>query len=176
MTALRTHTVIDTPIGELTLVNTDGVLSGVYMAEHHPAPDRAGFGEQVTGGFDEAITQFDEYFAGRRTRFTVPIAPVGTPFQREVWEALMTIEYGITRTYSEIALALGRPTAVRAVAAANARNPLCIIVPCHRVIGSSGKLTGYAGGLERKRFLLDQEARVLSSAEPDVADDTHVPA
>lgn len=88
----------------------------------------------------------------------------------------MTIEYGITRTYSEIALALGRPTAVRAVAAANARNPLCIIVPCHRVIGSSGKLTGYAGGLERKRFLLDQEARVLSSAEPDVADDTHVPA
>ncbi|MBS9374949.1 methylated-DNA--[protein]-cysteine S-methyltransferase [Rhodococcus sp. B50] len=176
MTALRTHTVIDSPIGELTLVNTDGVLSGVYMAEHRPAPDRTGFGEQTTDGFDEAITQFAEYFAGRRTRFTVPTAPVGTPFQREVWESLKMIEYGTTRTYSEIALALGRPTAVRAVAAANARNPLCIIVPCHRVIGSGGKLTGYAGGIERKRFLLDQEAQMLRSGDAGVPADTHVPA
>lgn len=174
MTALRTHTVIDSPIGELTLVNTDGVLSGVYMAEHRPAPDRTGFGEQVADGFDEAIAQFVEYFAGRRTRFTVPIAPAGTPFQQEVWESLKTIEYGTTRTYSEIALALGRPTAVRAVAAANARNPLCIIVPCHRVIGIGGKLTGYAGGIERKRFLLDQEAQVLRSGDAGVAGDTHV--
>ena len=86
MTALRTHTVIDTPIGELTLVNTDGVLSGVYMAEHHPAPARNGFGEQVAEGVEEALTQFDANFAGRPTRFTVPLAPVGTPFQREVWE------------------------------------------------------------------------------------------
>ena len=176
MTALRTHTVIDSPIGELTLVNTDGVLSGVYMVEHRPAPDRTSFGEHVLDGFDEAVTQFDEYFAGRRTRFTVPTAPAGTPFQREVWEALKTIEYGTTRTYSEIALELGRPTAVRAVAAANARNPLCIIVPCHRVIGSGGKLTGYAGGLERKRFLLDRESRILGSGDPRVPGSTDVPA
>ncbi|MEU5841603.1 methylated-DNA--[protein]-cysteine S-methyltransferase [Rhodococcus sp. NPDC047139] len=176
MTVLRTHTVIDSPIGELTLVNTDGILSGVYIAEHRPAPDRGSFGEQAPEGFDEAITQFEEYFAGRRIHFTVPTSPTGTPFQRAVWETLKKIEYGTTRTYAEIALDLGRPTAVRAVAAANARNPLCIVVPCHRVIGSGGKLTGYAGGLERKRFLLDQEARILSAGHPRGPGSTHVPA
>lgn len=160
MTASRTHFLIDTPIGEVTLVNTDGVLSGVYMAEHRPSPDRTSFGPRVTEGFDEVRTQLGEYFAGERTRFTFPVAPAGTEFQREVWAALAEIEYGTTCTYTSIAAAVGRPTAVRAVAAANARNPLCIVVPCHRVIGSSGKLTGYAGGLERKRFLLEREAEV----------------
>ncbi|WP_241383910.1 methylated-DNA--[protein]-cysteine S-methyltransferase [Rhodococcus sp. CH91] len=169
MTALRTHTVIDSPIGELTLVNTAGVLSGLYMSGHRPAPDPEGFGEQTPDGFDEAVAQLEEYFAGRRTGFGLPLAPVGTPFQHEVWNALTKIEYGTTRTYAEIALAVGRPAAVRAVAAANARNPLCIVVPCHRVVGSGGRLTGYAGGLERKRFLLDREAQALRS------DDSHGP-
>ena len=158
MTASRTHTLIDTPIGELTLVNTDGVLSGLYMVEHRPSPDRTSFGSRTTEGFDEARTQLDEYFAGERTRFTLPLAPAGTDFQRTVWAALAEIEYGTTCTYTAVAAAVGRPTAVRAVAAANARNPLCIVVPCHRVIGRSGKLTGYAGGLDRKRLLLDREA------------------
>lgn len=170
MTASRTHTVVETPIGELTLVNTDGVLSGIYMAEHHPAPDRTTFGPRVTEGFEDATTQLGEYFAGERTRFTLPLAPVGTEFQRTVWAALANIEFGTTRSYADIAAELGRPTAVRAVAAANARNPLCIVIPCHRVIGSSGKLTGYAGGLERKRFLLDQEAKVQETLAP------HAPA
>ncbi|UYP18731.1 methylated-DNA--[protein]-cysteine S-methyltransferase [Rhodococcus sp. Z13] len=170
MTASRTHTLIDSPIGELTLVATDDVLSGVYMAEHHPAPDRTGFGPRADADFAEAATQFGEYFAGDRTRFTLPLAPVGTAFQLQVWEALRQIEYGTTRTYSQIALAVGRPTAIRAVAAANARNPLSIVVPCHRVIGSGGKLTGYAGGVERKRFLLEREAEVLQ------ARDVHAPA
>lgn len=160
MTASRTHTVVETPIGELTLVNTNGVLSGVYMSEHRPAPDRTTFGPRATDGFEEVTAQLGEYFAGERTRFTLSLAAAGTEFQRTVWAVLASIDYGTTRTYADIAVAVGRPTAVRAVAAANARNPLSIVVPCHRVIGSGGKLTGYAGGLDRKRFLLDQEAKV----------------
>lgn len=159
MNASRTHTVIDSPIGELTLVNTDGTLSGIYMIDHRPAPDPATFGPRVDDGFERVTTELGEYFAGERTEFTFPIDPVGTEFQRTVWSVLMTVPYGATCTYSELAAAIGRPSAVRAVAAANARNPLCIVVPCHRVIGSSGKLTGYAGGLERKQFLLEREAQ-----------------
>ena len=152
------HTVIDSPIGPLTLVSVDGVLSGIYMVEHRHQPDPATFGERDTADFDEAITQLTEYFDGRRTEFTVPLAARGTPFQQRVWDALRTIPYGETWTYGQLADSLGTPTAVRAVAAANGRNPISIIVPCHRVIGSNGNLTGYAGGLERKRFLLEREA------------------
>ncbi|MEE2058367.1 methylated-DNA--[protein]-cysteine S-methyltransferase [Rhodococcus artemisiae] len=166
MTASRTHTVIDSPIGELTLVNTDGMLSGLYMSDHQPAPDATTFGPQTSEGFDEAVGQLREYFDGTRTTFTFPIAPVGTEFQRTVWTALRAIEYGTTSTYGEVAASIGRPTAVRAVAAANARNPLSIIVPCHRVIGSGGRLTGYAGGVERKQFLLEQEARIAHAPTP----------
>ncbi|WP_346777647.1 methylated-DNA--[protein]-cysteine S-methyltransferase [Rhodococcus sp. HNM0563] len=166
MTASRTHTVIDSPIGELTLVNTDGVLSGLYMPDHHPAPDRNSFGPQSAAGFEDATGQLREYFDGTRTAFTIPLAPAGTEFQRTVWAALLAIEFGTTSTYGEVAAAIGRPTAVRAVAAANARNPLSIVVPCHRVIGSSGKLTGYAGGVERKLFLLEQEKRIAHAPTP----------
>ncbi|MGN5237139.1 methylated-DNA--[protein]-cysteine S-methyltransferase [Rhodococcus sp. SJ-3] len=166
MTASRTHTVIGSPIGELTLVNTDGVLSGLYMPDHHPAPDRDGFGPQSTAGFEVATAQLREYFDGTRTTFTIPLAPAGTEFQHTVWAALRAIEFGTTSTYGEVAAAIGRPTAVRAVAAANARNPLSIVVPCHRVIGSSGKLTGYAGGVERKLFLLEQEKRIAHAPTP----------
>lgn len=166
MTSSRTHILIDSPIGELTLVNSDGVLSGLYMADHHPAPDRDSFGPQTSEGFDEAAGQLHEYFDGARTTFTIPLAPIGTEFQHAVWTALRAIEFGTTSTYGEVAAAIGRPTAVRAVAAANARNPLSIVVPCHRVIGSSGRLTGYAGGVERKQFLLDQETRIAHAPTP----------
>ena len=106
---------------------------------------------------DHAIAEVDEYFALERTEFTVPLAPEGTPFQHEVWKALRAIPFGETRSYLDVANAIGKPKAVRAVAAANGRNPLGIIVPCHRVIGADGSLTGYAGGMERKKFLLDLE-------------------
>jgi len=159
--ATRTHTFIDSPIGPLTLVQTDGALSGLYLAEHRHRPDPATFGSQTERGFEQVREQLDEYFAGNRTEFTMPLTLVGTEFQRSVWAALRAIEYGSTCTYAELAAAIGRPTAIRAVAAANGRNPVSIVVPCHRVIGSDGTLTGYAGGLDRKRFLLDREFRTV---------------
>ncbi|MFZ2175837.1 MAG: methylated-DNA--[protein]-cysteine S-methyltransferase [Rhodococcus sp. (in: high G+C Gram-positive bacteria)] len=159
MNAVRAaHTVTDSPIGPLTLVSVEGVLSGIYMAEHRHQPDPGTFGARHSEGFDEARRQLVEYFDGERTHFSVALALRGTPFQRRVWGALQTIPYGETWTYRQLAEAVGSPTSVRAVAAANGRNPVSIIVPCHRVIGSNGSLTGYAGGLERKRFLLDREA------------------
>jgi methylated-DNA-[protein]-cysteine S-methyltransferase len=106
---------------------------------------------------DAATVQLREWFAGRRTTFDLPLAPAGTPFQLAVWSRLVTIPFGETRSYADIARAIGRPTAVRAVGAANGRNPLPIVVPCHRVIGRNGSLTGFAGGLDTKRYLLDLE-------------------
>ena len=159
MLTTRTHTEVDSPIGRLTLVADDGVLSGLYLPGHlrGPAPER--LGDRADDGFEEIDRQLAEYFAGTRTEFTVPLAPAGTPFQQAVWRELTTIPYGRTRTYGQIALALGGAHLTRAVGAANGRNPISIVVPCHRVIGSDGSLTGYAGGLPRKRFLLDLEAR-----------------
>jgi methylated-DNA-[protein]-cysteine S-methyltransferase len=156
---MRTHTELDSPIGPLTLVADDGVLSGLYLAGHVHGPDQAELGARDDDGFGEVKQQLGEYFAGTRTEFTVPVAPSGTPFQRAVWRELTTIPYGQTRTYGEIARTLGGPKLTRAVGAANGRNPISIVVPCHRVVGSDGSLTGYAGGLPRKRFLLDLEAR-----------------
>ncbi|MCH1882091.1 methylated-DNA--[protein]-cysteine S-methyltransferase [Agrococcus sp. ARC_14] len=153
-----THTIIDSPIGPLTLVREDAGLTGVYMPGHRPAPDEATFGERDDDAFADAVQQFGEYWAGERTGFDLPMAPVGTDFQLRIWNALVTIPYGETRTYGWIAAQIGHPTAVRAVGLANSRNPLSILVPCHRVVGASGALTGYAGGVERKRFLLDHEA------------------
>lgn len=106
---------------------------------------------------DRAIAEVDEYFAGKRTKFSIPLAAEGTPFQREVWNALSAIPFGETRSYADVAAAIAKPKAVRAVGAANGRNPLGIVVPCHRVIGADGSLTGYAGGMKRKKFLLDLE-------------------
>jgi methylated-DNA-[protein]-cysteine S-methyltransferase len=112
--------------------------------------------------FAEAEAQLRSYFAGERTTFDLPLAPRGTPFQLRVWEALREIPYGETATYGELAAAVGKPSAVRAVGAANGSNPIAVIVPCHRVIGADGTLTGYGGGLERKRILLDLEAGVTT--------------
>ena len=104
-----------------------------------------------------ALTQLTEYFAGQRQVFDLPLDLRGTPFQQRVWQAVLVVPYGETRTYGQIAVAIGKPAAARAVGAANGRNPISIVVPCHRVIGASGSLTGYAGGLERKRLLLELE-------------------
>lgn len=151
------HTVWDSPIGPLTVVDEDGALAGLYMHEQRHLPAPSSFGAR-----DDAVQpllreQLDAYFAGELSEFTVPLAPRGTPFQTAVWAALREVPYGTTCTYGDLAATIGRPTAVRAVGAANGRNPICLVVPCHRVIGSAGALTGYAGGVQRKQLLLDLE-------------------
>jgi methylated-DNA-[protein]-cysteine S-methyltransferase len=154
---MRSHTVVDSPMGALTLVATDGTLSGVYMEDHLHMPARSSFGPRVGAGFEEAAEQLEEYFAGRRREFSLDTRLAGTDFQRRVWAAVRAIPYGQTRTYAQLADAVGRPDRLRAVAATVGHNPLTVVVPCHRVVGSDGSLTGFAGGLARKRFLLDLE-------------------
>jgi len=151
------HTVMDSPVGPLTLVATGGALSGLYMEQQRYRPGEETFGERDDSLFAEAVEQLAEYFAGDRTEFDLPLALSGTVFQRTVWSALREIPYGETVSYGEIAMRIGRPTAARAVGLANGKNPVGIIVPCHRVVGSTGDLTGYGGGLDRKRHLLDFE-------------------
>lgn len=153
----RVHSVADTPIGELTLVAENGALSALYFPGHKRLPDTSAFGVRTDAGFGEAKRQLAEYFAGERTVFNLPLAPRGDAFQLKVWDLLQTIPYGQTRTYGQLARELGDPHLAQAVGNANGRNPLSIVVPCHRVIGADGSLVGYAGGLERKRFLLELE-------------------
>ena len=139
------------------LVGEGRVLSGLYMQEApRPMPVRPEW-RREDDAFPEVRSELDEYFAGERTDFGVALEMKGTPFQRTVWSALREIPYGETRSYGELARAIGNPSAVRAVGLANGRNPIAVIVPCHRVIGADGTLTGYGGGLERKRTLLDLE-------------------
>ncbi|MEV0783767.1 methylated-DNA--[protein]-cysteine S-methyltransferase [Streptomyces sp. NPDC050423] len=152
--ASRRHTVTDSPYGPLTLVATDGVLAGLYMTAQRHRPPEETFGEPDHGPFDETIRQLDAYFAGELREFDLPLHLDGTPFQRTVWAELQRIPYGETRSYGELADILGKPGASRAVGLANGKNPVGIIVPCHRVIGASGSLTGYGGGLDRKQRLL----------------------
>jgi len=154
---LATHTTIDSPIGELTLVARGGVLSGLYFPGHWHMPAADVFGARVERGFEPAERQLTQYFAGERTGFEVETAIVGDDFQRRVWELIDRIPYGQTTTYGEMARELGDPALAREVGSAVGRNPLSIVVPCHRVVGKEGQLTGYAGGLERKRFLLEIE-------------------
>jgi methylated-DNA-[protein]-cysteine S-methyltransferase len=156
-----THTTIATPIGELTLVAENGVLAGIYYPGHWTRPDRSGFGERVDEGFEEAERQIREYLAGERTAFDLPTVAHGDGFHRRVWELLDRIPYGQTTTYGALAQELGEPTAARAVGRAVGSNPLSIVCPCHRVLGADGRLTGYAGGLERKQHLLDLESPAL---------------
>lgn len=152
-----THTMIDSPIGELTLVARDGVLSGIYFPGHWHMPAAEVFGARSERGFEQAQQQLGEYFAGERTEFELMTTVAGEEFQRRAWELIDRIPYGQTTTYGEMAQELGNPALAREVGAAVGRNPLSIVVPCHRVVGKDGKLTGYAGGLERKRFLLELE-------------------
>ncbi|MFD8012960.1 methylated-DNA--[protein]-cysteine S-methyltransferase [Streptomyces sp. NPDC058955] len=158
------HTVVDSPYEPLTLVAVDGVLSRVHMTGQRHRPPEETFGEPDPRPFGEAIRQLDAYFAGELTDFDLPLHLEGTPFQLRVWEQLRLIPYGETRTYGELAEALGNPGASRAVGLANGKNPVSVIVPCHRVIGSGGSLTGYGGGLDRKQRLLAFE----SGDGPDV--------
>jgi len=157
------HAVMDSPVGRLTLVGGGGKLAGLYMTEqrHRPAEDH--FGDRDDTLFPDVVGQLAEYFAGERTEFTVPLAPRGTPFQHLVWDALRAVPYGETVTYGELAERIGRPSAARAVGHANGHNPISIIVPCHRVVGAAGALTGYGGGLPRKRFLLAHERRLVTA-------------
>ncbi|WP_328320797.1 methylated-DNA--[protein]-cysteine S-methyltransferase [Streptomyces sp. NBC_00388] len=158
MSAKR-HTVIDSPYGPLTLVAADGLLSGLYMTDQRHRPADETFGEPDPRPFGQVREELTAYFAGELTEFTVPLHLAGTPFQRTVWEELRQIPYGETRSYGDLAGRLGRPGASRAVGLANGKNPVGIIVPCHRVIGSTGGLTGYGGGIGRKQQLLAFESR-----------------
>jgi len=151
------HTVVDSPIGELTLVGEGTALLGLYFDGHLRTPRLDSLGPRTSTGFEEVRRQLDEYFDGKRRGFELELAPRGSAFERSVWALLMSIPHGETRTYGQLAAELGVPAAAQAVGNANGWNPISIIVPCHRVVGSQGSLTGYAGGLDRKRFLLELE-------------------
>ena len=155
-----TRAVVDTPIGRIGLVALGDALSGI---EFH-ASARA-TRAPLDGILAEAARQLAAYFTGALRRFDLPLAPRGTPFQLAVWQALQAIPYGETRSYAALARAIGRPAAVRAVGAANGQNPLPLVIPCHRVIGSNGALVGFGGGLATKRWLLDLEAGRISLFE-----------
>ncbi|WP_432192217.1 methylated-DNA--[protein]-cysteine S-methyltransferase [Streptomyces sp. bgisy027] len=155
---MKQHTVIDSPYGPLTLVADDGVLCGLYMTDQRHRPAEETFGPRDETPFAEAEDQLKAYFAGELKEFTLELRMPGTPFQRSVWEQLKRIPYGETRSYGQLADALGNSGASRAVGLANGKNPIGIIVPCHRVVGANGSLTGYGGGLARKQRLLDFES------------------
>ena len=161
-----TQSVVASPIGPLTLVAAGGALAGVYMdAQRHLPGTVAQAAPASQDGPDAAplaaaARQLTEYFAGQRTEFDLPLEMAGTDFQRRVWAALREIPYGETVSYGELASGLGKASASRAVGLANGKNPFAVVVPCHRVVGSDGSLTGYGGGLDRKRFLLALEQRV----------------
>jgi len=153
------YKVTSSPVGRLTLVASDDGLAGILWPAERPGRVRL---PQATEDrrhpvLVETERQLQEYFAGRRRAFALTLDVAGTAFQKKVWNALLTIPFGETRSYAQIARQIGRPTAARAVGAANGRNPLSIVAPCHRVIGSNGKLTGFAGGLETKAYLLALE-------------------
>jgi methylated-DNA-[protein]-cysteine S-methyltransferase len=157
------------PVGELILAATDEGLTGIYFptSRHGPPPvERDHWVEDDGRGPGSAVLartrqQLDEYFAGKRTTFEVPLAAQGTSFERRVWDALRAIPYGTTLSYGELARRLGDRRATRAVGAANGKNPIPIIVPCHRVVGSRGELTGFGGGIDRKRWLLEHEGALM---------------
>ena len=148
---------LESPIGELTIVAHDSVLVGLYLPGHQPAPNPSTFGDRVDEALPAASEQLKEYFLGQRRVFDLPLAMRGTNFQQSVWAGLRLIPYGETRSYGELAATIGRPGAQRAVGLANGRNPICIVVPCHRIVGADGKLGGYAGGAHRKAALLALE-------------------
>ena len=174
----RRHTVLDSPLGPLTVVAEDGTLRGLYVEQglrkalerrsapaatlgRPPVSPHDTLGESCRPQDDRVLTvvaeQLTAYFARELTAFEVPLSTAGTPFQQRVWSALRAIPYGETRSYGQLAAELGNPAACRAVGAANGRNPVSIVVPCHRVVGSTGRLTGYSGGLSTKELLLAHE-------------------
>ncbi len=150
---------INSPVGTLKIDgNDDGLRAVTFVDEIHPETT------VIPEILEDAAYQLKEYFKGDRTEFTLKLNPQGTPFQKQVWEALQQISYGKTSTYLTMAKRLGDPKVIRAAASANGKNPISIIIPCHRVIGSDGSLTGYAGGLHRKKWLLDHENPVKQTS------------
>ncbi|ALV47009.1 cysteine methyltransferase [Arthrobacter alpinus] len=155
------HMIFDSPLGPLTAVANDAGLQAVYMRAHKRLPALETFGAEVIASSSPVLAataeQLGEYFSGDRREFSLPLAPVGSDFQHRVWAALREIPYGELRSYGDLAAQLGDRSMAQAVGSANGRNPISIIVPCHRVVGADGSLVGYAGGLERKEFLLELE-------------------
>ncbi len=166
------HALIDTPIGKLLLTTNGDALTGLYFdtARGWPRYALEGRLDAAAGVLPQAARQLEEYFAGERRDFDLPLQMHGTEFQRQVWQLLRDIPYGVTCSYGELARRGRNPTAFRAVGLANGRNPIAVIVPCHRVIGADGSLTGFGGGIDRKRWLLTHEhalpTRVLRAAAP----------
>jgi methylated-DNA-[protein]-cysteine S-methyltransferase len=161
------HVIVDSPIGPLTLVRDDTGLTGLYYPGHWTRPDRNSFGRQVDSnqdhGFDAAIAQLAEYFAGERREFDLPLNPPGSDQARQVWRLIAEIPYGQTTSYAGLAGRIGGDLSPRDIGGFVGDNPLSILIPCHRVVGSTGKLTGYAGGLDRKRHLLELEKALPAS-------------
>ena len=165
------YTYMPSPIGRLLLCGDEQRLSGLYTPPASEDPDLVRGRRRAGAAFVRVREQLEAYFAGERVEFDVPLdLDRATPFRRSVWRALLEIPYGSTVSYGELARQLGRPTSARAVGMANGSNPISIFVPCHRVIGSGGSLTGYAGGLERKRYLLGHEADIVLSRSPHEVD------
>ena len=152
----RSYAILDSPIGPLTVVSRGEVVSEIRFPKGSE-PAEVGDAVEDPDPLERALCQLEEYFRGARTTFDLDLAPEGTHFQLRVWEQLLTIPYGETRSYGQIARTLGQPEAARGVGAANGSNPIPIVIPCHRVIGASGALTGFGGGLDTKRWLLDHE-------------------
>lgn len=152
---------LDTPLGVMRLVACKGELTGVHFVGEKHFPQQTAAWQQADDEptLQAACQEISEYYSGVRQQFDIALAPQGTPFQRRVWQTLLDIPYGATRSYKALAAAIGQPKAVRAVAAAVGRNPICIMIPCHRIIGSDGSLTGYAAGIPRKQALLSLEER-----------------
>ncbi|HEX8005413.1 MAG TPA: methylated-DNA--[protein]-cysteine S-methyltransferase [Trebonia sp.] len=164
------HIVTESPIGPLTLVREDDGLTGLYFRGHWTRPDRSAFGPRVERsddhGLDEAITQLAEYLTGRRREFDLPLTPHGSAEAQAVWRLIAEVPYGGTTTYGTLASQLGGQATPRDVGSHVAHNPLSILIPCHRVVGADGSLTGYAGGLKLKRHLLELEGAIQPAGEP----------
>ncbi|HET9058545.1 MAG TPA: methylated-DNA--[protein]-cysteine S-methyltransferase [Acidimicrobiales bacterium] len=169
-------TTVVSPIGLLTLTWERDALTGLHMQHQAHSPRQLVEPVRDQGPFAEVTGQLEAYFAGSLTKFEVPLRLTGTPFQRAVWAALADIPYGETRSYSQIATAVGKPSARRAVGLANGRNPVALIVPCHRVISADGTIGGYGGGLDRKRYLLDLELRVVARHKREAAVEANGPS
>jgi methylated-DNA-[protein]-cysteine S-methyltransferase len=163
------HVIVESPIGPLTLVRDDTGLTGLYYPGHWTRPNRNSFGPHVDShvdhGFDEAIAQLTEYFAGERREFDLPLNPRGSDQAQQVWQLMAEIPYGQTISYGELTRRVVGDLSPRDIGGFVGDNPLSILIPCHRVVGSTGKLTGYAGGLDRKRYLLELEKAIPASPE-----------
>jgi methylated-DNA-[protein]-cysteine S-methyltransferase len=170
MTATICYSYFDSPLGEILLVGDGQFVTGLYMPQHRGRPGLDSTWKQSDAPFIAVHQQLAEYFAGRRQAFDVPLKLAGTRFQQRVWRELVGIPFGTTISYGDLARRIDQPTASRAVGAANGRNPISIIVPCHRVIGSGSTLTGYGGGLDKKAWLLDWERGVEIGRAIDRAD------